>query len=211
MTAFPWMKTTLGAAMVCGALGMTATTANAAISFSKNFDVFDTRAFTSYDNTPSSTTGTVDMDVTGSDPGVYRDIWEGTAGANTYEYNSVQGGSSATYTFGGAIDRLLVTWGSPDSYNTLQFWNSGSLVESFTGDQVDNPPDPGLGFVNVYFKSDPGFEFDSVVLISDPNNAFEHVVSTVPLPAAAWFMLTALGGLVGSRWLKKDKAAPAAA
>ncbi|MQX36445.1 THxN family PEP-CTERM protein [Roseospira navarrensis] len=32
-------------------------------------------------------------------------------------------------------------------------------------------------------------------------------LNVVPLPAAAWFMLTALGGLFGSRWLKKGRAA----
>ncbi|WP_299441325.1 VPLPA-CTERM sorting domain-containing protein [uncultured Rhodospira sp.] len=30
-------------------------------------------------------------------------------------------------------------------------------------------------------------------------------VSAVPLPAAAWFMLTALGGLVGTRWLRREQ------
>ncbi|WP_299436630.1 VPLPA-CTERM sorting domain-containing protein [uncultured Rhodospira sp.] len=34
-------------------------------------------------------------------------------------------------------------------------------------------------------------------------------VSEVPLPAAAWFMLTALGGLVGTRWLKGRRSAAA--
>jgi len=29
-------------------------------------------------------------------------------------------------------------------------------------------------------------------------------VSAVPLPAAVWFLLTGIGGLVGARWLKKD-------
>ncbi|WP_299440025.1 DUF3466 family protein [uncultured Rhodospira sp.] len=32
-------------------------------------------------------------------------------------------------------------------------------------------------------------------------------LSTVPLPAAVWFMLTGLGGLFGARWLKKGQAA----
>ncbi|WP_299441133.1 VPLPA-CTERM sorting domain-containing protein [uncultured Rhodospira sp.] len=32
-------------------------------------------------------------------------------------------------------------------------------------------------------------------------------LNAVPLPAAAWFMLTALGGLIGTRWLKKGQAA----
>jgi len=34
--------------------------------------------------------------------------------------------------------------------------------------------------------------------------------ATVPLPAAVWFMLTALGGLAGTRWLKKGAKAAAA-
>ncbi|MQX36414.1 VPLPA-CTERM sorting domain-containing protein [Roseospira navarrensis] len=35
-------------------------------------------------------------------------------------------------------------------------------------------------------------------------------IAVTPLPAAAWFMLTALGGLVGGRWLRKGRAAQAA-
>lgn len=34
-------------------------------------------------------------------------------------------------------------------------------------------------------------------------------VAVTPLPAAAWFMLTALGGLVGGRWLRKAPATAA--
>ncbi|WP_170294965.1 VPLPA-CTERM sorting domain-containing protein [Roseospira navarrensis] len=48
--------------------------------------------------------------------------------------------------------------------------------------------------------------------VTEPGDWIRVVtVSAVPLPAAAWFLLTALGGLVGTRWLKKDKAAAAAA
>lgn len=62
------------------------------------------------------------------------------------------------------------------------------------------------------------------------NNAFTHLVlvdtsayppstdgfdvdmvGVTPLPAAAWFMLTALGGLFGSRWLKGRRGAQQAA
>ncbi|MBB4315088.1 VPLPA-CTERM sorting domain-containing protein [Roseospira marina] len=36
------------------------------------------------------------------------------------------------------------------------------------------------------------------------------IPAEVPLPAAAWFMLTALGGLAGGRWLRKGDARAAA-
>ncbi|KAA5604644.1 VPLPA-CTERM sorting domain-containing protein [Roseospira marina] len=36
------------------------------------------------------------------------------------------------------------------------------------------------------------------------------IPAEVPLPAAAWFMLTALGGLAGGRWLRKGTARAAA-
>ena len=35
-------------------------------------------------------------------------------------------------------------------------------------------------------------------------------LAVTPLPAAAWFLLTGLGGLAGMRWLRKDRAAEAA-
>ncbi|MQX36519.1 VPLPA-CTERM sorting domain-containing protein [Roseospira navarrensis] len=47
---------------------------------------------------------------------------------------------------------------------------------------------------------------------SDLNQALSHVSvygdpSVVPLPAAGWFLLTALVGLAGTRWLNKGRAA----
>jgi len=55
------------------------------------------------------------------------------------------------------------------------------------------------------------FTFGSAFSGSDPAMQFKITdVPPVPLPAAAWFMLTALGGLVGSRWLKGRTADQAA-
>lgn len=185
------------------------------LQFTKNFDVIDTMNSTAYNNMPTVITpadeSRWDEYVTGSNSGVYRDPWEGTVGAGTFKYHSIRGGGSAEYTFGGLISQMLITWGSPDDYNTLEFYDGATMLASITGDEVDDPPTPQREFVNLTFSFSDGTLFDKVKLISQPSNAFEHVVSTVvPLPAAAWFLLTAIGGLFGARFLTKDGTAETA-
>ena len=85
-------------------------------------------------------------------------------------------------------------WGSPDTYNTLNFFLDGATVGSFTGSSVIPPGTKGLGFVDVVFRG----QFDRVVFGSIGQDAFEftNVSSTpVPLPAAAWLLLSGLAGL----------------
>ncbi|MQX38320.1 VPLPA-CTERM sorting domain-containing protein [Roseospira navarrensis] len=44
----------------------------------------------------------------------------------------------------------------------------------------------------------------------DPNAFSESNFAVTPLPAAVWFLLTAIGGLVSTRWLKTGKAGASA-
>ncbi|WP_299436170.1 VPLPA-CTERM sorting domain-containing protein [uncultured Rhodospira sp.] len=68
------------------------------------------------------------------------------------------------------------------------------------------------------FKFTVGTAFTHLVLVDTTDsgsNSFDGFdvdqVGVTPLPAAAWFMLTALGGLFGSRWLKGRRGAQQAA
>lgn len=54
-----------------------------------------------------------------------------------------------------------------------------------------------LALVDTSTKQQDGFDVDYIA------------VNPVPLPAAAWFLLTAIGGLFGGRWLKGRKATTA--
>ncbi|WP_299440129.1 VPLPA-CTERM sorting domain-containing protein [uncultured Rhodospira sp.] len=95
---------------------------------------------------------------------------------------------------------------------------------SLAGGTIESPlpHDPNSYYSNYWMIS--GFDIAAdwtlagQVKIADAVNQDSHTamnvkisdVPPVPLPAAAWFMLTALGGLVGSRWLKGRTADQAA-
>ena len=64
-----------------------------------------------------------------------------------------------------------------------------------------------LGIDEVTFLSfggdNAGFQtYGSRIFVMDDMDV-NFDVQPVPLPAAAWFMLTALGGLFGARWVKR--------
>jgi len=147
---------------------------------------------------PTSTTGTVRVDFVGNDldgtaPNS-RSPYDTTAFVGSAVYHSVSKDSTATYSFDTKQSSFAFMWGSPDSYNTLNFFLGAANVGTFTGNSVIPPGTAGLGFVDVVFKG----LFDKVVFGSIGKDAFEftNLVSTpVPLPAAAWLLLTGLAGL----------------
>ncbi len=149
---------------------------------------------------PTSTTGIVRLNFVGNDLSApapnSRTPYEGTAFQNTGFYNSVSAGATAAYDFAVDQDSFSLMWGSPDTYNTLAFFLDGASVFSLTGAAAVPPGTFGLGFVNVLIGD---LAFDRVVF-SSSSDAFEfaQVASTpapVPLPAAAWLLASALGGM----------------
>ncbi|QIE57447.1 VPLPA-CTERM sorting domain-containing protein [Pikeienuella piscinae] len=174
------------------AMAFTAGVAQAA-TVSLNYDVptpaGDVRA-------PSATTGDVRLNFVGNDlsnpaPNS-RSPWDGTAFVNSGQYHSVSAGASLTYDFDVDQTNFGLMWGSPDSYNDLVFKLDDAVVFSLTGTDVDNPPAPGAGFVNVRISD---LLFDQVIFTSGNSDAFEFAQVQVPLPAAIWLMLGAIGGL----------------
>jgi hypothetical protein len=139
--------------------------------------------------------------VIGSQGGVYAQ----PAGTNTH-YLSIPNGSisgnTATLVLGTLSDYFGLYWGSVDTYNTISFFRAGNQVTSYTGSQLagliangNQSSDSSNRFVNFFFGND---RFDTVVL-SSSSYAFEsdnhaYRVAPVPLPAAAWLLLS---GLVG--------------
>ena len=89
-----------------------------------------------------------------------------------------------------------------DRVNTISFLRAGSGVTSYTGTQLagriadgNQSSDTGNRVVNFFF----GDERIDTVVLSSTNYAFEsdnhaYRVAPVPLPAAAWLLLS---GLVG--------------
>ena len=108
---------------------------------------------------------------------------------------------SVTATLSGSYNYFGLYWGSMDAYNTLAFYNNGTLVASLDGDDViaagtalGNQTAPGS---NRYVDLSFGTQYFNRVVLSSTNFAFEsdnHAFARVAEPGS----LALLGlGLLG--------------
>lgn len=220
-------------ALVVGALAFWsfAQTANAS-PFNVTVDV-DSTSFVPVDiapPAPDSSTGTVFTGVVGNNLSpipVYRSPFEGTPIFSTAAFSSVEGpppsgGSSGSWTSLGSGNALFIFWGSVDTYNTLQFINTGTntVVGSITGADL-NPLTFGLGHDFVALHITDGSFFNEVT-ISSSINAFEFsdlvvcggdracspLPGITPIPAALPLFLSGIVGMGGiAGWRKRRKKA----
>jgi hypothetical protein len=150
-------------------------------------------------------------------PGGY--VGGGYFSTTTSEYAIPKGSDSNYYSVGisgGQTGPGIVTlagpsnyfgflWGSPDSYNHISFYSGDTLLASFDGSAVLQPPTGDQNYsayFNVYANSP--LNITSVVFQSEGGNAFEtdnHSVSAVPEPETYGMMLAGLGlmGFVARR------------
>jgi hypothetical protein len=128
--------------------------------------------------------------------------------------DNVAGGTGeVTINFAKALDYFGLHWGSVDTYNFIDFFSNGSLVQSFSGSDV--PGAKAIGdqlsstdnvFVN--FLADKGQSFDKVVMRSN-GRAFEtdnhaYRQASVPEPSSMLGLL-AVGGVATSSMLKRKR------
>lgn len=150
---------------------------------------------------------------TTADPGVVENVntsiggtrlspWTGSTVNSGGLFSSVPGGNTATYQFTQVQKALSFIWGSPDTYNTLTLTLGGDLVAQVipggtpTGPGVSGnaPLAPQSG---AWLFTADNTRFDGVSFFSGAN-AFEIAnfqTTPIPLPAAGWLLLTALGGV----------------
>ncbi len=127
-----------------------------------------------------------------STSGVYSGTTSGVAaapftasGPDTGNYLAAEPKGSVTVAFNSQQKYFGLLWGSVDTYNSLNFYNNGILVESLTGSAISanangNQTASGSYIVNVDFNggagfnsvvatsSSPAFEFDSVAYAATP-------------------------------------------
>lgn len=143
--------------------------------------------------------GTYDENVTTSQAGERLSPWEDTALKDIGAFSAING--DVTYTFASLLDTFKIIWGSPDSYNSLKFYNGLTEVATVTGGDITHQF--GNNIPNSLFTITDFGMYDSVTFISG-GPAFEYAnvegaLSAVPLPAGGILLLSAMGGVAALR------------
>lgn len=196
-------------------LGMTATTASAAVIFSVESEgqMTSTQAGVTNIDFNDGTIGsyTESTDVNLRDYTIYGTSISGQTASPfniTDKFLSVPNpdrSGTAEFGLGADYDYFGLFWGSVDTYNTLSFWNDGAQVASFSGSDISPLLANGNQtswqsnrYINFFFTE--GDIYDTIRMTST-NFAFEtdnHAFGVVPEPSIiALFGLGLLGlGLV---------------
>lgn len=132
------------------------------------------------------------------------------SGPDAGNYLAAEPKGSVTVTFDSQQRYFGLLWGSVDTYNSLNFYNNGTLVESLTGSAIaananGNQAAPGSYIVNVDFTG--GTSFNSVVATTSTPafefNSVAYAATPVPITLAA---IAAAGDLGQTRILLIDPA-----
>lgn len=134
--------------------------------------------------------------VVGSVPGQYRSPFQGAPGGleATTSYWNVLAGQTATLLLDGPLTSLSFLWGSVDTYNYVRLYNGATLMDTITNLDLINPSNPVLA-TGAAFVTITGVTFDRVEFASGGNSFEFSNVAPVPLPAAGFLLIGALGGL----------------
>jgi hypothetical protein len=113
--------------------------------------------------------------------------------------------SPAIMTFAVKQSYLSLLWGSIDSYNAIAFYLNGVLQDTVDGGYLlangGEPAANGAAFVQIAESFDEIRFFSNFPAFGEDTAAFEfsNVVAAVPVPAAGFLLIGALGGLAALR------------
>jgi hypothetical protein len=207
------MNLRLPMAIIAGgalAIGLIQTADAAPISFTQDQVTVPASVIT----TPSAHTGNFTLSTTGSPSGQSSPF-----GDNTTPFSCLSCGAggvgTATYTIAAGMTGFSIFWGSPDSYNQVEFLDGSTPVATvdgniFLGTDLNPPAGSGHNLVSFSFN---GATVTSVVLTDTGTQAFEYSdAMATPLPAALPLFMGGLG-MVGfvSRRRKRQAGSPVAA
>jgi hypothetical protein len=103
----------------------------------------------------------------------------------------------STLTFGSGLSYFGFLWGSPDSYNSVTFWNGSHLLATFNGTAVSSSANGDQSFARYFGVTASGGDVITKVVFSSGGNAFEtdnHAfISAVPEPETYAMLLAGLG------------------
>lgn len=197
----------LSAACVVGAT--LAACATPIVTFTDVGTLPGTAASTTVDGGTFSTTPEI---VSGSSSGHYRSPFSDSTAY--FAIGTLDGTGSVSspisLTFSGLKDTFNILWGSPDTYNQLQFYNGNTEVAVLTPGQGGFLPATSNGAYGVKLYN---LLYDKVVFVDNYSGttstgpdtpAFEFAnVSTVPIPATGFLLLAAIGGFAALRRRKQ--------
>lgn len=100
-------------------------------------------------------------------------------------------------TFATPVSYFGFLWGSPDKYNTVEYYNGATLIGSYTGDAALDPANGDQGFATFFNAYATGGDVITSVHFISTGNAFETdnhaVIAAVPEPETYAMMLAGLG------------------
>jgi hypothetical protein len=128
------------------------------------------------------------------------DLYATPFGDDNNNYMAVLGGGTEDINYSSLRDSFGLYWGSVDTYNSLAFYNGGTLVATVTGSEVDPPlladGDQTDFGSNGYVLINSLPKFNEVVVTSAANSfEFDNVVAGVPEPSTWAMMLLGFAGL----------------
>jgi hypothetical protein len=134
--------------------------------------------------------------------GVTGAFWTiGTSGYNT-NYGSSPLAGSGSISFSQALSSFTFQWGSPDSYNTVEYFSGNKLLGSFTGSAVPTGYGNGDRSISAFatFTTNALNPITEVKFFSNGNAfetaSFSYVALPVPEPQTYAMLLIGLG-LIG--------------